>query len=108
MRVTAGSLLVATIVLLFADALTAVRMTKDCCCAGMSKMTCPLKQGGRYSCDVHGRAHCSLARPGAGTGAQFGRSHDSRDDSTLTEFRFRLWAPSADRSFSPATNLQPN
>jgi hypothetical protein len=101
-RVTAGSLLLLSIVLLCADAYTAARMTDDCCCAGMSKNACPLKQPGRRVCDPH-RRNCSLEQADAAAGTRYSRWRDTRDPSALTENPFRVWAPPAALSFpSPA------
>src|ERR1700682_1929287 len=101
MRVTAGWLLLVSIVLLSADGFTPVT-TNDCCCAGMSKKACPLKQRGRPSCDDHGRTHCSLARSDSGTDTRYRPSRDSRDPSTLTETPFRAWAQPVAVPFAPA------
>jgi hypothetical protein len=103
MRLTAGWLLLLNFVLLFAGALPAARMTNDCCCTGMSSNTCPLKQPGRRSCDSSGRT-CSIRQADAGTAAQYLRSLDTRDPSTLTWNPVRVWPPSAALSFaSPAS-----
>jgi hypothetical protein len=108
MRLTARWLLLVIIAPFFADAFTVARMPNDCCCAGMSKGACPLKQRGRLSCDDHGRAHCSLNRPDAGTAAQYRRSLESRHPSTLTQNPIRVWTPSVALSFEPASDPHPN
>jgi hypothetical protein len=104
MRLTAGWLLLINFVLLFAGALPSARITNDCCCAGMSG-TCPLKQS-RHSCDDHGRT-CSIERSDPGTAAQYLRSLDARDPSTLTNNSVRVWPPSAALSFASDASLYP-
>lgn len=91
MRITASWLLALSIALLFADAYTAARMTKDCCCAGMAN-SCPLKQASHRACD-HNRT-CSIERSDAGTAEQYLRSEVTREPSTLTGYHFQVRTPS--------------
>ena len=105
MRITAGWLLTLSIALLFADAYKALRVTSDCCCAGMSNM-CPLKHPARHSCN-EGRT-CSLEKSDAGTAARHPRTLDDRDSSTLTENPAHVQLPPTSRSFASPSDSRPN
>ncbi|HSY51695.1 MAG TPA: hypothetical protein VLC46_23025 [Thermoanaerobaculia bacterium] len=103
MRVTAGWLLLAIVILPFADAMTASRMASDCCCAAMAKGTCPLKRAAARECEDH-RVHCSMGQADASSTAQLPRSLDSREQTTLTETSSRELVPSSALSFASPDN----